>query len=56
MPVCSIVKTITLRYRGQPDAIVHEIVHGTEDYCTRLSTVPLGNSFDNSINRHVITV
>ena len=24
MPVCSIVKTITLRYRGQPDALLYE--------------------------------
>ena len=24
MPVCSIVKTITLRCRGRPDALLHE--------------------------------
>ena len=39
MPVCSIVKTITSRCRGRPDAllyevrpsaIVHQVVHGTE--------------------------
>ena len=41
MPVCSIVKTITPRCRGRPDAlfiaqgrrpsaIVHQVVHGTE--------------------------
>ena len=25
MPVCSIVKTITLRCRGQPDALLHDL-------------------------------
>ena len=35
MPVCSIIKTITPRCRGRPDArrpsaIVHQVVHGTE--------------------------
>ena len=30
MPVCSIVKSITLRCRGRPDALLHEVVHGTE--------------------------
>ena len=30
MPVCSIVKTITPRCRGRPDALVHQVVHGTD--------------------------
>ena len=29
MPVCSIIKTITPRCRGQPDALVHE-AHGVK--------------------------
>ena len=30
MPVCSIVKTITPRCRGPPDALLHQVVHGAE--------------------------
>ena len=26
MAVCSIVKTITMRFRGRPDALLHEAV------------------------------
>ena len=28
MPVCRIVKTITLRCRGRPDALLHEATSG----------------------------
>ena len=30
MPVCSIVKTITTRYRGRPDALLHEAEGGEQ--------------------------
>ena len=30
MPVCSKVKTITPRCCGRPDALLHQVVHGTE--------------------------
>ena len=53
MPVCSIVKTITPRCRGRPDALLHE-AEGRVQYCIRLSTVPRGNTFDYTTNRHEI--
>ena len=43
MPVCSIVKTITLRCRGRPDALLHEAEDRVQ-YCIRPSKVPRGNS------------
>ena len=43
MPVCSIVKTITPRCRGRPDALLHE-AEGRVQKCIRSSTVPRGNS------------
>ena len=41
MPVCSIIKTITPRCRGRPDALLHV---GRVQLCIRSSMVPRGYS------------
>ena len=42
-PFCSIVKTITPRGCGRPDALLHE-AEGRVQYCIRSSKVPRGSS------------
>ena len=48
-------QTITPRYRGRPDALLHS-AFGPVQQCIRSSTAPRDNRFDYTTNRHEITI